>query len=115
MKKVSQVIQWRQEFNRFIHPGKCFDNARFVANTFHQFEYLEGYAWNDEEWVHHAWNRYKEQEFDVSYEFYVPHLLYSERKIEIVGTVDDLSSLGYAFDTPFVIPLIEQRYRVQAG
>ncbi|MEH2033381.1 MAG: hypothetical protein V7K67_27800 [Nostoc sp.] len=115
MKEVSEVILWRKDWNNFIRPGCCFDNAIFVAKMHPCVEYVEGYAWNDEQWRHHAWNRHNGEEFDVTYQLHVTHLLNSDRQIEIAGTVDNLIIQGYVLDTLFLIPLVEQRYRVKSG
>ncbi|HYX18332.1 MAG TPA: hypothetical protein VE944_28995 [Nostoc sp.] len=115
MKQVSEVIPWCEGWNKFIRRGRCFDNAIFVANMHSCAEYIEGYAWNDEQWMHHAWNRHKGQEFDVTYQFHAAHLLNSDREIEIAGTVNNLRIQGYVLDTLFLVPLVEQRYRVKSG
>ncbi|MFN6572412.1 hypothetical protein [Dendronalium sp. ChiSLP03b] len=51
----------------------------------------------------------------MTYEFHFPSLWNSDRRIEIAGTVGDLTTQGYVLDTISLVPLIEQHYRVQAG
>ncbi|MHC5732179.1 MAG: hypothetical protein ACYTXY_50590, partial [Nostoc sp.] len=71
----------------------------------------EGSIFNSQKWISHAWNRLDGNEFDLTYQLHFPHLLYSDRKIEVVGTLENLESLGYSF-APGFAPLVEQRHRL---
>ncbi|MHC5615462.1 MAG: hypothetical protein ACYTXA_31970 [Nostoc sp.] len=71
---------------------------------------MEGSIFNGEKWLQHAWNRLDGDEFDLTYHLHFPHLLYSDRKIEVVGTLENLEAEGYLFSPGFA-PLVEQRFR----
>ena len=97
----------------YIHIGRCYYNAFLVGDVYPEIEYVEGLVFNGEEWIQHAWNRLNGEEFDLTYQIHLPHLLYCDRKIEVAGTLEVLEALGYSFSQGFP-PLIEQRYRVAA-
>ncbi len=114
MKKTFELGLSFRDLIDYIHIGQCYSNALLVADVYSEIEYVEGWVFNDEEWIHHAWNRKAGEEFDLTYQIHLPHLLYCDRKIEIAGTLEDLEALGYSFASGFA-PLIEQRYRVAAS
>ncbi|MEH1907603.1 hypothetical protein [Nostoc sp.] len=85
-----------------------------------EIQYVEGWAFNGEEWISHVWNRLNGKQFDLTYQIHLPHLLTAMATpavgiafIEVVGTLEDLEALGYSF-APGFAPLTEQRYRVGA-
>ena len=113
MKKTSELPLTFRDIIPYIHIGQCYKNAFLVADVYPEVEYLEGWVFNHQEWIQHAWNRLNGEQFDLTYQIHFPHLVYCDRRIEIAGTLEFLSALGYSFTLGFA-PLIEQRYRVVA-
>lgn len=120
MKKTSQLSITFRDLIPVVEIGQCYQNAFLVADVYPQVEYVEGLVFNGEKWISHAWNRLNGEEFDLTYQIHLPHLLYcdafggrSHRRIEISGTLEVLEAQGYLFASGFA-PLTEQRYRVAA-
>ncbi len=74
MKKTSQLHLTFRDILPHIHIGKCYENALLAADVYQQVEYLEGSAFNGDEWIQHAWNRLDGDEFDLTYQIHLPHL-----------------------------------------
>lgn len=113
MKKTSQLPLTFRDLIPVVEIGQCYQNAFLVADIYPEVQYLEGWAFNGETWIAHAWNCVNGDEFDLTFQIHFPHLLYSDRKIEVAGTLENLEAEGYSF-APGFAPLIEQRYRVTA-
>lgn len=113
MRKTSELALTFRDLIPIIEVGQCYQNAFLVADIYPEIEYVEGWVFNGEEWIQHAWNRLDSEEFDLTYQIHLPHLLYCDRRIELAGKLEDLEAQGYSFGTGFA-PLIEQRYRVVA-
>ncbi|MDZ8104698.1 MAG: hypothetical protein RM338_03620 [Nostoc sp. DedQUE12a] len=113
MKTTGQLSLNFRDILPYIYIGRCYDNALLVADAYPQTEYIEGLIHNGEEWIQHAWNRFNGEEFDLTYQIHLRHLLYCDRRIVIAGTVEYLQGSGYSFDLGFT-PLMQQRYRVNA-
>ncbi|MHC5724034.1 MAG: hypothetical protein ACYT04_37035 [Nostoc sp.] len=111
MKKTSQLRLTFRDVLPYIHLGQCHYNAFLVGDVYSEVEYVEGCIFNGEKWLQHAWNRLDGDEFDLSYQLHFPHLLYCDRKIEVVGTLENLEGLGYSF-APGFAPLTEQGHRL---
>lgn len=111
MKKTSELPLTFRDIIPHIHIGQCLNNAFLVADVYPLIEYVEDRVFNGEEWIQHAWNQLDSEEFDLTYQIHLPHLLYCDRRIELAGKLEDLEANGYSFGTEFP-PLIEQRYRV---
>ena len=111
MKKTSQLPLTFRDLIPAIAVGQCYQNAFLVADVYPQVQYVEGLAFNGERCIPHAWNCVNGDEFDLTFQIHFPHLLYCDRKIEVVGTLEDLESLGYSF-APGFAPLTEQCHRL---
>ncbi|MBD2526781.1 hypothetical protein [Nostoc sp. FACHB-133] len=75
MKKTSELPLTFRDIIPHIHIGQCYYNAFLVADVYPLIEYVEGCIFNGEEWIQHAWNRLNSEEFDLTYQIHLPHLL----------------------------------------
>ncbi len=111
MKKTSELPLTFRDLIPIIEIGQCYYNAFLVADLYPEIQYVEGLVFNGQDWISHAWNSLNGDEFDLTYQMHFPHLLYSDRRIEISGTLEDLEAEGYSFSQGFA-PLVEQRFRL---
>ncbi|WP_322652081.1 hypothetical protein [Nostoc sp. ChiVER01] len=44
--------------------------ALLVADAHPQIQYVEGWVFNGDEWIQHAWNRINSEEFDLTYQIH---------------------------------------------